>query len=277
MGKGMLRFILPAVASVSSVAIAWLLAVLFTLRRKKAGMPVKRRRIIITVSITFLLFFGGSFIFFGIYYHADERALKYMESTDTVKVTEVSTGYKFDGPGTDDAIIFYPGAKVEETAYAPLMRELAEKGVDTFLVKMPLRMAFLGKTKAGDVMEENPEYRNWYISGHSLGGAMGAVYAIENPDKLAGAVLLAGYFDSKFPDGLRLLSIVAGEDKVLEWDNYNNGKRYWPKDATELKIEGGNHSGFGDYGEQSGDGTASISHEEQQRQVVEAAIKFIKG
>ena len=41
-------------------------------------------------------------------------------------------------------------------------------------------------------------------------------------------------------------------------------------------IEGGNHSGFGKYGEQKGDGKASISNKEQQQKVIEKLTEFMK-
>lgn len=41
-----------------------------------------------------------------------------------------------------------------------------------------------------------------------------------------------------------------------------------PAQYQESVIEGGNHAGFGSYGAQSGDGTASISAEEQWEQTV---------
>ena len=39
-------------------------------------------------------------------------------------------------------------------------------------------------------------------------------------------------------------------------------------------MEGGNHSQFGNYGEQKGDGKATISAEEQQRQTVKLFKKI---
>ena len=36
-----------------------------------------------------------------------------------------------------------------------------------------------------------------------------------------------------------------------------------PDDYAELVIEGGNHAQFGDYGAQDGDGTPTITNEEQ--------------
>ena len=54
----------------------------------------------------------------------------YITSGNTVAVSQIDEGYFFDGPGTEDALIFYPGAKVDETSYAPLLNSLAEQGVD---------------------------------------------------------------------------------------------------------------------------------------------------
>ena len=47
------------------------------------------------------------------------------------------------------------------------------------------------------------------------------------------------------------------------------GNTHW------VAIEGGNHAQFGWYGPQSGDGTATISREEQQRQIVGATLELL--
>ena len=47
-------------------------------------------------------------------YRADETALKALDS-DRVAVAETDFGWFFDGPAEDAALIFYPGASVEET------------------------------------------------------------------------------------------------------------------------------------------------------------------
>ena len=44
---------------------------------------------------------------------------------------------------------------------------------------------------------------------------------------------------------------------------------------NKLEISGGNHAYFGNYGEQEGDGQASISREEQQAITVEKILGFI--
>lgn len=45
-------------------------------------------------------------------------------------------------------MIFYPGAKVDTEAYLPLMKRIADNGVDCFLADMPLRLALLNKNAA---------------------------------------------------------------------------------------------------------------------------------
>ena len=62
----------------------------------------------------------------------------------------------------------------------------------------------------------------------------------------------------------------------MNWDKYEASKARLPKSSEELMIEGGNHSGFGMYGEQKGDGKASISNDEQQQKVIEKMTEFMK-
>lgn len=46
---------------------------------------------------------------------------------------------------------------------------------------------------------------------------------------------------------------------------------------TGVQIEGGNHSNFGYYGFQNGDGKSLISREEQHKEVAERLDDFIRG
>ena len=48
-----------------------------------------------------------------------------------------------------------------------------------------------------------------------------------------------------------------------------------PPDATWHRIEGGNHSQFGWYGTQLGDGTARITREQQHTQVLAAVLELL--
>ncbi|EMR73979.1 hypothetical protein MCGE09_00658, partial [Thaumarchaeota archaeon SCGC AB-539-E09] len=50
-----------------------------------------------------------------------------------------------------------------------------------------------------------------------------------------------------------------------------------PFETEIVLIEGGNHAQFGEYGAQNGDGIATIGSEEQQKIVIEAILKTLKG
>ena len=211
------------------------------------------------------------------YYHTDENVQVYLQKKDSVSILEMPDGLYLDGLGDDAAVIFYPSAKVEYTAYLPLLSNLAERGIDCFLIKMPCNLAFFGQNKAEKIMDSY-EYDHWYLSGHSLGGAMAASYASGHLESLNGLVLLAAYpTKSLKSDSFSVLSLYGSEDGVLNMEKVEEGKAYMPVDYAEVCIEGGNHAQFGNYGEQKGDHAADISREEQQAQTVEAILKMMEA
>ena len=201
------------------------------------------------------------------YYHADESAQASMKSDDTVKVVQTEYGWLFDGPSEVDALIFYPGGKVEETAYAPLLHYLAGQGIDVCLVKMPFRLAVFGVNKADHVMTQY-NYDHWYIGGHSLGGVMAANYAAEHSSQLTGVFMLAAYPAKSLDENTRAIIIYGSEDGVLNMGKMEEANRYLPENSEKYIIEGGNHAQFGNYGNQKRDGNATISSEEQQLRTV---------
>ncbi|MBQ3400631.1 MAG: alpha/beta hydrolase, partial [Lachnospiraceae bacterium] len=66
-----------------------------------------------------------------------------------------------------------------------------------------------------------------------------------------------------------VLSIFGSEDGVLNMDKVAEGRALVCGEYKELVIEGGNHARFGSYGEQAGDGKATISAAEQWQRTVE--------
>lgn len=196
------------------------------------------------------------------YYRADEAAKAALASDGAVTVSRTDYGWLFDGPSGERALIFYPGAKVEEIAYAPLLHRIAAEGIDVCLVEMPFRLAVLAPNRADRVMETE-EYANWYIGGHSLGGAVAANYASDHGEKLRGLVLLASYATHPLDPELQVLLVVGSEDGVVNRAKLEAGMQYLPADAVFYTIPGGNHAQFGSYGPQRGDGEAWISPEEQ--------------
>ena len=242
--------------------------------RKRIVSKSKRR--IIALSVLFFLLLISVIGCELIYYSADETALQYMESDEAVCVTETAYGWLFDGPSEDTAWIFYPGAGVEETAYAPLLHSLAEQGMDVCLMKLPLRMAFF-KEDAAEAALQAHDYSRWYIGGHSLGGVIAASYAVEHADAFSGVILLASYPIKQLPDTLTELLLVGSEDHVINRNSLQKARKYAPEHYVEYVMEGGNHAQFGSYGKQLGDGAAEISAEDQVRETVRAILDHLEA
>ena len=199
------------------------------------------------------------------------------EALGDATMSKVSEGYFFDGPGTDEVMIFYPGASIEPTAYSSIMTMLAERGIDGFIIDMPADMAIFGQNKADDIYKNYPNYKKYYLSGHSMGGAMIANYAAKNIEKTSGLFMMAAYptedlKSAQFP----ILFIYGTEDGVLTRSKLETGLTLVPESAVNYEIEGGNHAYFGNYGEQDGDGTATIKPITQQKITVREILKLVR-
>lgn len=207
------------------------------------------------------------------YYRADDAALYAMESCETVTVEILEDTVAFIPRQPEVGFIFYPGGKVEFTAYAPLLHALAEKNILCVLVEMPCNLAVLDVGAAEGIPDMYPEVTVWYIGGHSLGGSMAASYASEHETDYVGVALLAAYSTASLGD-LRVISVYGTEDGVLNMEKYQKYADNLPEDAEEWVIDGGCHAWFGSYGPQKGDGVPSISREEQTAITVECLSSF---
>lgn len=237
----------------------------------------RRTKVLLSVCLAILLIIGvGGYAYVSDYYHADETALAAMAyQTDQVQVEQDGEVIWFLPEEPTVGLIFYPGGKVEHTAYAPLLRACAEWGILCALVQMPCNLAVFNVSGADGVREQFPDVERWYIAGHSLGGAMAASYAAGHVDELDGLVLLAAYSTQDLADSsLDVLSIYGSEDGVLDMKKYKQYRSNLPADTSEMVIDGGCHAQFGSYGPQNGDGIPTISGEEQIRQTAEAIAAF---
>lgn len=203
------------------------------------------------------------------YYRASDYVTTVIESSFLEIVEEGSTTTIYPSLEKDlgTGLIFYPGGKVEALAYMPLMLQFAEQGLTCVLIEMPLNLAVFDVGAASEVFENYPEVDEWYLSGHSLGGAMASSYVEKNYDKLNGLILLGAYPINQAP--LNSLVLYGTYDIMLDLEKAAAGD-------VVYEIIDGNHAQFGDYGEQEGDGTAKITREEQQRQTVEQVMIFIQ-
>ena len=213
-------------------------------------------------------------------YPATQEAWDAMESDHRVTVADRRdfTGFLPVEPETGGAVVFYPGGKVEPEAYAPVLRRVAESGVAAVLVRMPADLAVLAPKKGDRAIEAFDEFGPWFAAGHSLGGAMAATWFSKRLDALDGLALLAAY-PAKRVDiaGIEhpVVSITASKDGVLDRETWRERQANLPPTTMYLRIEGGNHAGFGAYGPQDGDGAATLCAEDQWRRTAEAIVDMV--
>ena len=132
------------------------------------------------------------------YYVPLQTALDAMNSDAQVTVTTRTVAgwsdpnyyYEFkpaSGSPTE-ALIIYPGACLDERAYAVEAHDIAAAGYLVAIVPMPDYVAFMGNQGRADaVISNHPEIATWSIGGHSLGGVGACSYVtvvIHMPVKL---------------------------------------------------------------------------------------------
>ncbi len=220
------------------------------------------KRVLIVLLAVFLVCGIGFGLYVSDYYEAKEVA---SEIAEDALVND--NWIELESDETSIGFIFYPGAKVEYTAYLPLLHLLQEEGISCYLVEMPFNLAFFGYNKASDIIEEHPEIDTWYIGGHSLGGAFASYYASNNQDEIEGVILLGSYLYGDYPSS-KSLTIYGSNDEILDTSKITYTDNVYV-------IEGGNHGQFGDYGLQDGDGQATISAEEQWQQTIALILDFM--
>ena len=235
-------------------------------------MNIKRHSIFLwlTTSILAILMAVGMTIYFN----------TYQASPLARRIAKTATNHKnyllFRSKGKVKAnIIFYQGALVEEEAYSQLARDLADKGYNTYILKTPLNLPVLSPYKAKTIIDQN-HLTNVYLAGHSLGGVVASQNAKVAP--VRGLILLASYPSRKSDlshKKLRVLSITASNDHILNWEKYEEAKKRLPNSSTFRTIVGGNHSRFGNYGHQKGDGKATLSHKSSEKQLATFISNFI--
>ena len=223
----------------------------------------------------------AAFIWWGSHpLEAMPEAIASLESDHTVLVSSGEWIVFSPQAGSSQmGIIIYPGGHVDPRAYAPLARALAADGRLVVIPKMPLNLAVFDSDIADEIIQANPDIELWVIGGHSLGGAMAAEYVSANPSSVDGLFLWASYSaantDLSSFTHLDVLSIFGTEDGDVE--GILASRERLPQNTQWVEIDGANHAQFGWYGEQPGDGVATISREAQQEIILENTNAFLSA
>jgi Alpha/beta hydrolase family len=201
-----------------------------------------------------------------------------LASTAEVTFTEVDGRLEWRpaAGGYETGLVLYPGAKVPAPAYGPAAQAIAASGYLVVVVPMPLNLAVLDIDAADRVLAAHPEIGRWAIGGHSLGGAMASQYAGGHPERIDGLALWAAYPATDVSTApIRAVTVYGSLDAGADRMSGPEARADLPGDATFVAIEGGNHEQMGWYTGQPNDPPATISREDQQRQLVDATLGML--
>lgn len=181
----------------------------------------------------------------------------------------------------DVGLLFVPGGLVDAHAYLPaLQRFTTDHHIRVVVVKVRSNLAI---TNAGQVkkVREQLVLPSWIIGGHSLGGVVASMAVDSDPDLYDGLFFLGSY---ALPDlsawDEPVLNIFAENDGLTALEDVENAAALLPPatwvdyaalvnfgdahgHALHFILPGGNHAGFASYGDQSGDGEATITTDQQ--------------
>lgn len=227
--------------------------------------PSKHKKTYLLLKILVLLILVtavGFTIYVQDYYKAEDIAIEVLAQGNL----QVQGDFTILPGSSQTGIIFYPGAKVEAIAYLPLLEKLQQEGFTCVLVEMPFHMAIFNVNAAQEVFALELPVDTWYLAGHSMGGGMASSFASKHPDTVAGLLLLGAYVYGDYPPEKALTIYGSYNDNLEENINYTQ---------NIVKIPGGNHAKFGNYGIQKGDPVGDISAQEQQEIAVAAIVDFV--
>lgn len=213
-------------------------------------------------------------------YYPEEVALKALKGSATVSVRETDDYFLFspNSGSIDVGIIFYAGALVPEEAYAPLMENLADRGVTCALMKTHPDPNTRMMNFADGILDSDMSLcKTWYLAGHSMGGNMAGTFILNQTDKYRGLIMVGAYTSTDLSKtSLKTMLITGTNDLVLNRDNYKKCLSNLPEGYVEHEIDGGNHALFGNYGKQLRDGDATVSASVQQNLTAEWILEFVK-
>ena len=121
-------------------------------------MKLMKRKMVRLALAGVVILFAACAVYLNDYYHADMDAVEAFAVENPVDVRNDEAGnLVFEPEHATAGLIFYPGGKVEYTAYVPLMKALASEGIFGVLVEMPFHLAVLDVDAAEGIREQYPQ------------------------------------------------------------------------------------------------------------------------
>ncbi len=212
----------------------------------------------------------------------DQTEVQLIDRNSYYEISAVSKEYAAEPTTYYDetkiGFIFYPGGRIDSRAYAYKLKEIVENypNVVVYVVKPFLNFAFFAVNAPDSIMTYETGITNWYIGGHSLGGAMACEYIAKSEKSITGLLLLASYCASTISsEKLNVLSLRGSNDAVLNSEKYDQSKSNLPQTAEHKVLQGANHAQWGNYGKQQGDGNADITDDEVLNYLIEEIGRFL--
>jgi pimeloyl-ACP methyl ester carboxylesterase len=176
--------------------------------------------------------------------------------------------------------LFLPGGLVDPHAYVEPLSCVAREspGYAVVIAKESANLAILSSNAALALTGEVSGVSRWAVGGHSLGGVIAAGNVYANPGLFSGLVLEAAYpqtSQSLASSSIPVLSISAEFDGLATKSKIDSAKSLLPANTKYEVIAGGCHAFFGSYGAQDGDGTPTITREEQQQAAASYIASFL--
>ena len=233
-------------------------------RRIRIGL-VAALLVIVLVAVAFL-------VWANIVMQGDrDRAIEVWSDTGVeVTSTEHSVVIAPAGVASGTGLVFIPGAKVDPYAYMYKLAGIVERTGATIVITKPtLNLAFFDQRPLTTFTADAPGVDRWFVGGHSLGGVRACMLA-DDP-AVTGLILFGSYCANDLADsGLEVLSISGSRDGLTTPEKIADARPLLTTDATFVEIEGLNHAGFGDYGTQPGDNSATIPTDQQRDEITDA-------
>ncbi len=262
---------------VGLVALGW-----SWFRRREPGTG-RHPRLRLTAAIAGTLVvavIAGTFIWL-IPFSAKAPALASLSTTATVRVVDHPTSIEMvPAAGSPTlGLVFSPGARVDARAYAEILRPQAEAGFLVVILKVPFGLGIIAPGQSGGPIAAHPEIKRWVVGGHSLGGTSAGIFAADSPGRVAGLLFYASYplGDLSGRKDLAVESISGSNDELATPADIEASRAKLPADATFTVIQGGVHAYFGDYGDQPGDGTPTVSRPRATDEISTATTAFLRA